>query len=160
MSHINSKKILLILFLSFTFSALSFAGTKSISVELKHIENDRVVGRKVIVACTDGMPKRTLINKKSEKNWCDGTFSEICSKTKLLAAKQVCGQKYRNKVEEQGKSDSVIKSGSNERGLFDQTATLKQELMNIELQRINIAEKILELKAQELKLKQQYEEVL
>ena len=159
MSYINSKKILLILFLSFTFSEFSFAATKSISVELKHIENDQVAGRKVIVACTDGLPKRTLINKETEKNWCDGTFSDICSKTKLLAAKQVCGQKYRNMIKEKDKSDSLIKTDSNERGLFDQTATLKQELMNIELQRINIAEKILELKAQELKLKQQYEEL-
>ncbi len=105
------------------------------------MENDELVGKKVVVTCRRADDTREIFKKKGARMWCDTAFPEMCAKLKGDLSDRVCSSRYRNKLASLKQLDKD-----------DQTGKLKAELMEIEQKRIDIADKVLELKKRELEL--------
>jgi hypothetical protein len=159
MNNVKFARSLALLSLALIISLPSIAGVRSITNGIDVVENDVTVGKKVMVACTNGFIKRALVKRDAEGEWCDTLLGNVCAANQKVAARLVCTDDYRNKIasRKNGKSDSQSdESISGEaNGDSPEVVKLKQELMDIELKRLDIADKVLELKRKELRLQQE-----
>jgi len=132
------------LFLCISILALSEVGNAAVkykTVELDVAKDGVVIGKRVVVTCRFDEENREIFKQNGSRKWCDTTFTEICATKKNDLAETVCTRGYRRKVASQQdvkESDEVVK--------------LKEELMEIERKRLNIADKVRELKRREQKL--------
>ena len=141
MNNSTIVAISLLCLFSLLFSFPSSAGVRSITIEIDAKSNGVEIGKKVIVSCRFGHGKREILKKVNEREWCDTRFSDICSGKKNVAAKLVCTDDYHQKIASQKSID------------IKEVAILKEELREIEFKRLDIADKALELKRRELKLR-------
>lgn len=142
----------MVLSLALIFSLPSIAGVRSISNGIDLLENDVKVGKKVMVACTNGFIKRALVKRDTEEQWCDSVLGSVCAANQKVAARLVCTDDYRNQISSQNTGESDSQSDESD---SVETVKLKQELMDIELKRLDIADKVLELKRKELRLQKE-----
>ncbi|MBL4673396.1 MAG: hypothetical protein JKX81_14150, partial [Arenicella sp.] len=149
MNNLKFARSLVFFTLALIFSLPSIAGVRSISNGIDLLENDLTVGKKVMVACTNGFIKRALVKRDTEQKWCDTVLGSVCAINQKVAARLVCTDDYRNQIASQknGESDRQSDEGNSD---SDELVKLKQELMDIELKRLDIADKVLELKRKEL----------
>jgi len=148
MKNIKNSCLSLLTLAAFFACVSSSAAVKSRSVEVDVVENDKQVGKKVIVTCRRGDEKREIFKEKGGRMWCDKSFPEMCAKLKGDLSDRVCSSRYRNKLaslQQQTETDKNVEAGNLK-------AELEAELMEIEQKRIDIADKVLELKKRELEL--------
>ena len=125
----------------------STAAVKSRTVEIDVVENGELVGKRVIVTCRTKNRKREIFKKSGASKWCDKAFPEMCEKFKPDLSDRVCSSSYRKKLASSQNEDDQEQDDNG-----DQTGKLKAELLEIEQKRLDIADKILELKRRELEL--------
>ncbi|MFQ3244182.1 MAG: hypothetical protein ACI9SP_000809 [Arenicella sp.] len=154
MNNLKFARSLLVFSLALMFSLPSIAGVRSITNGIDLVENELTVGKKVMVACTNGFIKRALVKRDTEDKWCDTVLGSVCAANQKVAARLVCADDYRNQIAAQknGESDSQSDESDIESA---EVIKLKQELMEIELKRLDIADKVLELKRKELQLQKE-----
>ncbi|MFT6098916.1 MAG: hypothetical protein ACJAYF_001459 [Arenicella sp.] len=154
MNNLKFARSLLVFYLALMFSLPSIAGVRSITNGIDLVENELTVGKKVMVACTNGFIKRALVKRDTEDKWCDTVLGSVCAANQKVAARLVCADDYRNQIAAQknGESDSQSDESDIESA---EVIKLKQELMEIELKRLDIADKVLELKRKELQLQKE-----
>jgi len=155
MNNLKLARSLVVLSLALIFSLPSIAGVRSITNGIDLFENDVKVGKKVMVACTNGFIKRTLVKRDAEEQWCDTVIGSVCATNQKVAARLVCTDAYRNRIASQKNGESDDSSSENGNNDSAEVARLKQELMEIELKRLDIADKVLELKRKELQLRKE-----
>lgn len=155
MNHFKFTKPLLIFFLVLISSSPALAATRSMSIEMDLVENEVTVGKKIIVACTNVHVKRVVVKRNTQDQWCDSLLGSVCATNKITAARNVCSNSYRKKIAAQNNVDVEKKSNQNNIKDTDEVDKLKQELVEIELKRLDIADKILDLKRRELNMKKE-----
>jgi len=122
------------LFLCISILALSEVGNAAVKYKTVELDVAKDGGR-------FDEENREIFKQNGSRKWCDTTFTEMCATKKNDLAETVCTRGYRRKVASQQdvkESDEVVK--------------LKEELMEIERKRLNIADKVRELKRREQKL--------
>ena len=125
------------------FSLSSHAAVKYKTVEVDATKDGVVIGKKVIVTCRFAEQTREIMREKGSRKWCDTTLTDVCAYKKDDLAEKVCNARYRRRINQQAEiqeSDEVVK--------------LKAELIEIEQKRLDIADRVLELKRRELKLQE------
>ena len=130
----------------------STAAVKSRTVEIDVVENGELVGKRVIVTCRTKNRKREIFKKSGASKWCDKAFPEMCEKFKPDLSDRVCSSSYRKKLASSQNEDDQEQDDQEQDDNGDQTGKLKAELLEIEQKRLDIADKILELKRRELEL--------
>ncbi len=160
MNNLKFARSLLVFSLALMFTLPSIAGVRSITNGIDLVENELTVGKKVMVACTNGFIKRALVKRDTGDKWCDTVLGSVCATNQKVAARLVCADDYRNQIAAQknGESDSQSDESdeSDESDIESaEVIKLKQELMEIELKRLDIADKVLELKRKELQLQKE-----
>ncbi len=148
MKNIKISCFILLTLTAFVASASLSAAVKSRSVEVDVIENDQLVGKKVVVTCRRDNTKREIFKEKGARMWCDKVFPEMCAKLKGDLSDRICSSRYRNKLASLKQQADTEKD--DEAGKLK--AELEAELIEIEQKRIDIADKVLELKKRELEL--------
>jgi hypothetical protein len=156
MANLKLVRSFAVLSLALIFSLPSIAGVRSITNGIDLLENDVTVGKKVMVACTNGFIKRALVKRDTETQWCDTVLGSVCATNQKVAARLVCTDAYRNQLSAQ-KNGEINSQGDDSSSKNDsaEVAKLKQELMEIELKRLDIADKVLELKRRELQIQKE-----
>jgi len=152
----NSPKKITLLFVSL-FSLISLpssASVRSITTEFDAVVDGERVGKKVVVSCRGSGNKREIMKKNDAKKWCDTAIADFCFSEKIEAAKQVCSNAYRNKITlvgEVGNDKEPVKKNAGSIKSVE-VVKLKEELIEIEQKRLDIADKMLKLKRRELQL--------
>lgn len=154
MNNLKFARSLLVFSLALMFTLPSIAGVRSITNGIDLVENELTVGKKVMVACTNGFIKRALVKRDTEDKWCDTVLGNVCATNQKVAARLVCADDYRNQIAAQKNGESVSQSDESDIESAE-VIKLKQELMEIELKRLDIADKVLELKRKELQLQKE-----
>ena len=119
---------------------------ESYSPEQRVIVNGENIGKKVIATCNSGYGKQEILKKEGQNLWCGTRLTDVCSRKKVAAAELVCTRSYQRKS---ALLNTALET-DNEKQRF---TTLKEELIEIEKQRLEIAEKLLNLKRREIVLK-------
>ena len=164
MKNYLAVQLLLLSFFALTFSHSSSAAVRSMTAEIAAESNGQRIGKKVIVTCRSGRGKFEILKKGNERQWCDRQFGDVCSGEKLVVAQRVCNRSYSQRIELENGGATVDSVKSEETAnvakqddavkaeiVADATA-LKNELAEIEQKRLDIANKVRELKRRELEL--------
>lgn len=128
--------------LAMAYPLTSSGGVQSYSPEQRALINGEDIGAKVVATCHGGYGQREILKKEGENFWCGVILTDICSRKKVAAAELVCTRSYQRKA-------AQLDTG-NEQERFTK---LKEELIEIEHKRLDIAEKLLNLKRREMALK-------
>jgi hypothetical protein len=155
MNNLKLAIFLVVFFFALIFSLSSVAGVRLISGGIDMVKNNVTVGKKVMVACTDGFIKRAIVKRDNDEQWCDAKLGSVCAANQKVPARLVCNNDYRAKISSKSNLEIGKEASDKVNSDSDEILKLKQELMEIELQRLDIADKALELKRRELQLQLQ-----
>lgn len=128
--------------LTILFSLASRAGVESYSPEQRAVINGEDIGAKVVATCHGGYGKQEILRKEGQNLWCGSTLTDVCSRKKVAAAELVCTRSYQRRA-------AQLDTGYEK----ERFSKLKEELIDIEHKRLDIAEKLLNLKRREMALK-------
>ena len=124
------------------FSHTISAGVQSYSPEKRAVTDGEEVGKKVVVTCHGGYGKREILKKEGQNQWCGIALTDVCSYKKAAAAELVCSRSYQRKAAQLDPVDEK-----------ERFIKLREELIEIEQKRLELAARLLNLERREMVLK-------
>ena len=93
MNNLKLVNLLVVFFTALIFSSSSVASVRPISGGIELLENDVLVAKKVMLACTDGFIKQAI-----DDQWCDVKLGSVCAANQKAVARLTCRNVYRAKI--------------------------------------------------------------
>ena len=96
----------------------------------------------MVVTCHGGYGKREILKKEGQNQWCGIALTDVCSYKKAAAAELVCSRSYQRKAAQLDPVDEK-----------ERFIKLREELIEIEQKRLELAARLLNLERREMVLK-------